>query len=288
MIAPVIEGINEETNELLPLGPSGQNHGYENDHVCDDKNRVLSEDERTKTGNVSQMLNFSIRRIVGELSLTKLVHGITHNRRAGKDNKYLKNPNTSGVVQDYGNADDARSMKQVIKSKVGQSIINSGIAVRNENTDNRSSMTFAQVAQKDFGGYDYADLSFASGSDFDSSNDGQFKYRTVKTAVKYGLMREADKCAGGCGTSFRNMPVENLTGGDLHHVDEGLTKAKDPGQAGRDWSIDNACVEYKKCILLCKGCHQLITHNKEAMEKFMAILQEKNIIKIVEGKVVIL
>jgi len=35
-------------------------------------------------------------------------------------------------------------------------------------------------------------------------------------------------CAGGCGTSFRNMPVKNLTGGDLHHVDEGLTKVEDP------------------------------------------------------------
>ena len=232
------------------------------------------------------MLSFSIRRIVGELSLTMLVHGITHNCRANKACQYLKNPNTSGVVQDYGNADDARSMKQVIKSKVGQSIINSGIAVRNENTDNRSSMPFAQVAQKDFGGYEYADLSFASESDFDLSNDKDFKNKTGKVGVKNGLMREADMCAGGCGTSFRNMPVENLTGGDLHHI-EGLTKAKDPSNAGVACSIENACVEYKKCILLCKGCHRLITHNKEAMEKFMAILQEKNIIENVEGKVVI-
>ena len=80
LIAPVIEGINEETNELLPLGPSGQHHGFENDHPCDDENRVLSEDERTKTGNVSHMLSFSICRIVQELSLTMIVHGVTHNR----------------------------------------------------------------------------------------------------------------------------------------------------------------------------------------------------------------
>ena len=77
LIAPVIKGINEETNEPLPLGPSGPNHGYDNDHVCDDENRELSEDERTKTGNVSDMLSFSIRRIVQELSLTMLVHGVT-------------------------------------------------------------------------------------------------------------------------------------------------------------------------------------------------------------------
>jgi len=55
--------------------------------------------------------------------------------------------------------------------------------VRNENTDNRSSMTFAQVAQKDFGGYNFVDLSFASESDFDSSNDCHFKNRTVKVGV---------------------------------------------------------------------------------------------------------
>ena len=116
LIAPVIMGINEETNELLPLGPSGPHHGYENEHPCDNENRVLSEDERTKTGDVSQILCCSIRRIVGELSLTMLVHGITHNRRANKACQHLKNPNTSGVVQDYGNADDARSMKQVIES----------------------------------------------------------------------------------------------------------------------------------------------------------------------------
>jgi len=287
LIAPVILGINEETDELLPLGPSGPHHGYENEHVCDDENRVLSEDERTKTGDVSHMLSYSIRRIVGELSLTMIVHGVTHNRRANKDNKYLKNPNTSGVVQDYGNADDARSMKEVIKSKVGQSIINSGIAVRNENLVNRSSMSFAQVSLQDWGGYDYVDLSFASESDFDSSNNTDFKKKTVKMAAKYGLIREADWCAGGCGISFRNMPVENLTGGDLHHVDEGLTKAADPSTTV-NWSIENACVEYEKCILLCKGCHRLITHNKEAREKFMTMLVEKKIIKIDEGEVVIL
>jgi len=286
LIVPVIEGINEETNEPVPLGPSGRHHGFENDHPCDDENRVLSEDERTKTEGVSQILNYSIRRIVQELSLTMLVHGIFHNRRANKACQYLKNPNTSGVVQNYGNADDARSMKQVIESDTGQSIINSGIAVRNANLANKSSMSFAQVAQKNWGGYDYRDLSYASKSDFDSSNDKQFKYRTVKVGVKYGLMREADWCAGGCGTSFRNMPVENLPGGDLHHI-EGLTKAEDPSTAGLCWSIEDACVEYEKCILLCKGCHRLITHNKVAMEKFMEMLQEKNIIKIVEGKVVI-
>jgi len=286
LIAPVIMGINEETNEPVPLGPSGPHHGYDNDHVCDDENRELSEDERTKSRNVSDILGYSIRRIVQELSFTMLVHGITHNRRAGSENKYLKNPNTSGVVQNYGNADDARSMKQVIESNVGQSIINSGIAVRDENVANRSSMSFAQVARKDFGGYDYRDLSYASKSDFDSSNDSHFKNKTVKVGVKYALMREADWCAGGCGTSFRNMPVENLTGGDLHHIND-FTKVEDPSNAGNLWSIENACVEYEKCILLCKGCHRLITHNKEAREKFMVMLVEKNIIEIVEGKVVI-
>lgn len=157
-------------------------------------------------------------------------------------------------------------MKQVIESDTGQSIINSGIAVRDENVANRSSMSFAQVSLKDWGGYDYVDLSFASENDFDTSNDSQFKYRTMKTAVKYALIREADWfaggcgtsladwCAGGCGISFRNMPVENLTGGDLHHVDEGLTKAADPSHAGRNWSIEKA---------LYKGCHRLITHNME-------------------------
>ena len=136
--------------------------------------------------------------------------------------------------------------------------------MRNENTDNRSSMTFAQVAQKDFGGYNFVDLSFASESDFDTSNESQFMGMTVKVGVKYGLMREADMCAGGCGTSFRNMPAENLPGGDLHHI-EGLAKAKDPSNAGVAWSIEKyACVEYKKCILLCKGCHRLITHNNTA------------------------
>ena len=52
-------------------------------------------------------------------------------------------------------------MKQVIESDTGQSIINSGIAVRDENVANRSSMPFAQVSLKDWGGYDYVDLSFA-------------------------------------------------------------------------------------------------------------------------------
>ena len=128
-------GINEETSEQPPLGPSGLHHGYENEHLCDDENRVLSEDERTKTERVSQMLSCSIRRIVGELSLTMLVHGVIHNRRVNKACQYLKNPNAGSIVkiQDYGNADDARSMKQVIESDTGQSIINSGIAVRNEN-----------------------------------------------------------------------------------------------------------------------------------------------------------
>ena len=173
---------------------------------------------------------------------------------------------------------DARSMKQVIKSKVGQSIINSGIAVRDENVANKSSMSFAQVARKDFGGYNLVDLSFASGSDFDTSNDGQFKNRTVKTAVKYALIREADWCAGGCGT---NMPVENLPGGDLHHI-EGLTKVEDPSTAGLCWSIEDACVEYKKCILLCKGCHRLITHNMEAMEKFRQYFRRRILLRLLK------
>ena len=45
------------------------------------------------------MLSFSIRRIVQELSLTMIVHGVAHNRRANKACQYLKNPNTGSTVK---------------------------------------------------------------------------------------------------------------------------------------------------------------------------------------------
>lgn len=69
--------------------------------------------------------------------------------------------------------------------------------------------------------------------------------------------------------SSMNAAVRDKSGFDLHHMLE-LMKLHNPSE-GVKKTIEEQRLEILKTIMLCRGCHLLITHNPEEKKK----LQEK-------------
>eukprot|EP00984_Skeletonema_dohrnii_P028560 scaffold18611_cov73-Skeletonema_dohrnii-CCMP3373.AAC.3 len=70
-----------------------------------------------------------------------------------------------------------------------------------------------------------------------------------------------------CGKDSMNEAAKFKSGFHLHHMLE-AKKSHDPSQGvGKGKTIEEQRFENRKTIMLCAGCHLIITHNEEEKQK---------------------
>ena len=236
--------------------------GFESNHHPDDN--ATCDDEKTKWFDVSAS-NFArpLQDIIFELcTKTRLECWLCHSRFPPATDLVLP----TVCHGDYSQFSKPRPLFEVQESEEGIAAYQCVERILNRDVTTQSFQDVAEALVRETFYTDHRDAVTFTEAMWTESGRQAREYHMKRT-----LLRAEKRLAGACIMClllFATLPAVALQGADGHHVVE--SKKKFNPSEGASKNIDDACLEHRKCFVLCKCCHMKITHNESARKEFMA------------------
>jgi len=132
-------------------------------------------------------------------------------------------------------------------------------------------------------GYDRRDLADFEDKKYDDAKPSE-KINILKMIEYYFERREAGGCfMSCCNKRFRNRPRKDFCWFDGHHAKED-SKEDEPSQYHK-MSVEQARLERRKCVPLCRPCHIEVHHTPGKEEEFRRELEKEHMVREDDGQI---
>ena len=236
--------------------------GFDSDHIWENEKEDHEEGTKSfelyisksgKKGHSSCLVR-CVTEIIREFGKTHLVCGDCHNRRGNCSKKWRDSYELPSLC--FGTySEDFRSFSQVIESRDGERVRD----LQQEIFGKLPKLTYENITSKvELLGFDLRDVLFVGSDEWNANHSKR------NNPIRRMFLNILKRMTGGCfrcDKKYSNKKILSLCGMEAHHIVESSKKCEPSRLASREYDyMEN---ELKKCISLCKVCHQSVTHIEE-------------------------
>ena len=251
---------------------------HQSNHIRADGAPPESEDAKSKNfelscGNVSR----SIIELTDEACLTMFTSVVYHNTGWAWDKTNRDMPTELFRKEGYPDVENVVPFSVVQDSDKGRKVhalIDALVANIDDNSEETYKAEYVTKLVEEATGYDRRDLADFENKKYDDAKPSG-KINFLKMIEYYFERREAGGCfMSCCDERFRNRPRKDFCWFDGHHASRD-SKEDEPSQYHK-MSVEQARLERRKCVPLCRPCHIEVHHTPGKENEFREELAKEH------------